>query len=334
MDEHEAVRHVRQLWGLHTKARRLATEKDDTFALEDEAGSKFVVKVSNPSEDESEIGFEVSLLQHVAAEGSVPVPALLPSWDGETLVTFLDDAGQLRRARIMSLIPGIALDSTDSSPVEREKVGEVLARLRGATASFSHPAEHRLLVWDVRHAGALNPLLDEVRIPWQRELLEEGLGRFADIAGRLEGLRSQVLHNDFSKSNIFVEHGHPDFVRGIIDFGDAVHTAIAVDVSTALLNQLPRFATDEPAFDLFGPGRDLLRGYLRHADLTPEEFSIIPHLVMGRVVSRALITLHRAALFPGNSTYILRNTEQGWNQLKWFLARSPEQVSQTLMGNA
>jgi hydroxylysine kinase len=333
MDEHEAVRHVRKFWGLHTKARRLATEKDDTFALEDEAGAKFVLKVSNPSEDENEIDFEVSLLQHVAADGSVPVPALLPSWDGETLVTFVDEAAQLRRARIMNLAPGIPLDSTGSNPAEREKVGEVLARLRGATASFSHPAEHRLLVWDVRHLSALHPLLDEVPTLWQRDLLEEGLSRFEGIKGRLEGLRSHVLHNDFSKSNIFVEHGHPDFVRSIIDFGDAVHTAIAVDVSTALLNQLPRNARDDAGGDIFGAGRDLLRGYLRYADLTDEELSLIPHLVMSRVVSRALITIHRAALFPSNSTYILRNTEQGWNQLKWFLARSEEEVSQTLMQN-
>jgi Ser/Thr protein kinase RdoA (MazF antagonist) len=135
-----------------------------------------------------------------------------------------------------------------------------------------------------------------------------------------------VLHNDFSKSNIIVDHNNPAYVTGIIDFGDAVKTAIAVDVATALLNQLP----ETPNEDLFYRGRDILKGYLSIANLTNEELALIPHLVMGRVITRALLTLWRVKLFPENKRYIMRNTEQGWHQLDWFLARSTEQVSDIL----
>lgn len=75
----------------------------------------------------------------------------------------------------------------------------------------------------------------------------------------------------------------------------------------------------------------MLRGYLRSADLTEAELALIPHLVMGRVVARALITLHRASLIPGNTTYILRNTEPGWGQLAWFLDRTPDEISSTFL---
>jgi hydroxylysine kinase len=51
---------------------------------------------------------------------------------------------------------------------------------------------------------------------------------------------------------------------------------------------------------------------------------------MARIITRALLTLWRAKLFPGNERYIMRNTEQGWHQLNWFLARSSEQVSDIL----
>lgn len=158
--------------------------------------------------------------------------------------------------------------------------------------------------------------------------------RFLSLIGRIAGLRTQVLHNDFSKSNIIVDHDHPEFVTGIIDFGDAVETAVAIDVATALLNQLPRDLATRPVDDPFAEGRDLLRGYLQIADLTTEELQLIPHLVMGRVIARALITLWRAELFPDNAAYILRNTEPGWAQLDWFLARSVEEVSETLVNHA
>jgi Ser/Thr protein kinase RdoA (MazF antagonist) len=121
-----------------------------------------------------------------------------------------------------------------------------------------------------------------------------------------------------------VNHASPDFVAGVIDFGDAVRTAIAIDVSTALLNQLPAPARE----DLFLEGRDILRGYLRHADLLENELALMPHLVMARVIARALLTIWRAGMFPENRTYIMRNTEQGWSQLDWFLSRSVDQISE------
>jgi Ser/Thr protein kinase RdoA (MazF antagonist) len=189
-------------------------------------------------------------------------------------------------------------------------------------AGFRHPADRRRCAWDLTHLPDLEPLLNP-----QRDLLRAGFERYMTVvAPHVPRLRRQVLHNDFSKSNIIVDHHDPAFVQGIIDFGDTVHTAIAIDVSTALLNQLPRVEAD----DLFADARDVLRGYLRHADLTEQELELLPHLVMGRVIARALITLYRAAEMPHNRTYILRNTEPGWAQLAWFMARDPREISEQL----
>jgi hypothetical protein len=52
---------------------------------------------------------------------------------------------------------------------------------------------------------------------------------------------------------------------------------------------------------------------------------------MARVVARALLTNWRARIMPDNATYILRNTQQGWNQLAWFLSRTPAAVSAALL---
>jgi hydroxylysine kinase len=125
------------------------------------------------------------------------------------------------------------------------------------------------------------------------------------MAGIVPTLRRQVLHNDFSTSNIIVDHA-ACFVQGIIDFGGAVHTAVAIDVSTALLNQLPRQVPPDPSADLLAEGRDVLRGYLSVADLTGAELATIPYLVLGRVIAHALISSYRAALLPSNATYVLR----------------------------
>lgn len=140
-------------------------------------------------------------------------------------------------------------------------------------------------------------------------------------------LPTQVLHNDFNLSNIVVNPASANYVAGIIDFGDAVRTAVAVDVSTALLNQLPRQDVHHDT-DLFANGRDLLRGYLEVAKLSEEELYLIPHLTMGRACARLMISTSLARQFPDNATYLLRNTEPGWAQLLWLLSRSEAVISE------
>ena len=68
-------------------------------------------------------------------------------------------------------------------------------------------------------------------------------------------------------------------------------------------------------------------GYLGVADLTAEELHLLPHLVMGRVVARALLSITLANAVPANAAYVTRFTAHCWPQLDWFLSRSADEVS-------
>jgi hydroxylysine kinase len=332
MTDVEALRWLEDLFSIKATAKRLDTEKDDSFCVDASDGRRFILKVANPNENMEIISFQVDLMRHVGVvDRGLPVPVTLHGLNGQDIQHIVDAAGQSRHLRLMSYLDGTPLDSTGSTDTERGKVGEMLARLRLATGSFGHPADNRVLAWDIQHLPSLYPLLAEVANAEHKKLLAAGIERFELFRSVLPRLRRQVLHNDFSKSNIIVNHAAAEFVTGIIDFGDAVRTAIAIDVSTALLNQLPRDAASRKIDDLLAEGRDVLQGYLRIADLTEEELGLIPHLIMGRIIARALITLWRARLIPENSVYILRNTEQGWGQLKWFLERPFSSISAMLI---
>src|SRR5262245_50311393 len=332
LSEESAAGVVREQWGLDARhLRRVATEKDDSFFVDTRDGQRLVLKVSNPNECPDEVDFEVELTRHVASTQLVPVPRYLDSLGGGLLARVAEPEGRTRLARLMTRIDGTALDSTYSTSAERHRIGETLAHLRIATSTFAHRADRRIYAWDVCNLPGLGSLLADVSDAGQRGLVEEGFTRFVDVAAdRLPKLRKQVLHNDFSKSNLIVDHDTDHFINAVLDFGDSVHTAVAVDVSTALLNQLPRDIGADMDHDILADGRDVLRGYLQVTDLTDEELELIPHLVMGRVVLRALITLHRAAVMPRNAEYILRNTGPGWAQLRWFLHRHPDELSALL----
>jgi Ser/Thr protein kinase RdoA (MazF antagonist) len=346
MPASEAEDLARDRYGLDATAARLATEKDDTFRLEAEVAGpadgrartgagvarRWILKVAHPAEPAAEIDFQTALLAHVArAEPALPVPRVAQDLQGNRWAMITDAAGQRRAVRLMTWCPGVPLDRIGSSRAQRRATGELLARLRHATAGFAHPADSPVVAWDVQHLPRLRPLLASIPDPGRRAQLARGLDRFALIEDQVAGLRRQVLHNDFNKSNLLADPDRPGVLTGIIDFGDATRTAIAIDVATALLNHLPRDAgpgeQDRLTGDIFHDGRDVLQGYLSWADLTPDELRLIPHLVMARVVTRALISTHRAAQFPDNAAYLLRNTEPGWAQLDWFLDHSVAEVT-------
>jgi hydroxylysine kinase len=120
MSEDEAERLVARYWGLSGHATRLATEKDDAFAVRAGHRGAYILKVSNPIEDSLEVDFEIQLMRHVARTGSfVLVPQVFDALDGRQLIALEDAAGQPRQARLMSFIAGTSLDSTTSSPAER-----------------------------------------------------------------------------------------------------------------------------------------------------------------------------------------------------------------------
>lgn len=329
MNDAEAIQCIQDRYHLpDIKVNRLATEKDDTFSVTTSDGQQTIFKVGNPIEPADEIAFQIGLLKHIEnVTPDLPVPRVIADREGKLQSTIIDSHHQKRQIRMMSFLKGQPLDSTTSTSAQRESIGQILAQLRLATASFDHPASERVLAWDVKNLMGLAHLIDNIDDAAHRKALSIGLDRFSNIESQVLKLRRQVLHNDFSKSNIVVNPDSKNFVTGIIDFGDAVKTAIAIDVSTAILNQLPRNEGTLPNDDPLADGRDILKGYLSVAELTNEELALIPHLVMARIITRALLSTSLAKSFPKNSPYLLRNTLQGWAQLDWFLARSPQQIS-------
>ncbi|QRG07896.1 phosphotransferase [Xanthobacter dioxanivorans] len=317
-------------FGVSGTLTRLDTEKDDTF-LVDGAHGRHIAKFSNPDENPREISLQAELLDYVAkTDPFLPVPRVVRTLAGAAFLSHVDGHGQVRLVRVLTYLDGTPLDRIEAIGEEREKVGAILARLRLAMAGFSHPHDSREIAWDVQHLPKLAFLLERIEDRDRRRQLERGLDRFRALQGRLAACRTQVLHNDFSRSNVVVDRGRAQFISGIIDFGDVVRTAIVIDLSTALLNQLSPVGSER----MFDAGRDLLRGYLGVADLTQDELLLLPHMIMARVVARALITTWRAEQFPDNATYILRNTHQSWSQLDHFLSRSVDEISETFLGAA
>ena len=321
-------------YGVSGQVRHLPTEKDDTFHIRCGPGHAFILKVEHPCEPAGDVVFQTALLDYLRDTAQdLNVPRVIRGGNGDAIVRHVDRAGQVRQVRLLSYLEGVPIEHIPSSADGRRKIGVKLAQLRHGLAGFAHPGADRTLIWDVRCLPDLRALLSFIDAPSHRARAETAMARFVELLPAIAALRTQILHNDFNRSNILAVSRQDETIAGIIDFGDALRTAIAIDVSTAMANQLPLEVTSDAATFLCAP-RDVLRGYLNHADLMPEEVSMLGHLMMARLLLRALISTWRAMVFPENRDYILRYSQVTWEQMTWFVERDVKTVSETFMPDA
>jgi hydroxylysine kinase len=283
-----AVGLVRECYGLDTLATRLTGERDENFRMSAVDGREFVLKVAHPAENPEVSELTAAALLHLASvDAALPCPRVVRERAGGTHVRFNDERGVERTARLLTYLPGQPLISTAGSPGLRAACGRLGGRLTGALRTFTHPAAHRAVVWDVRQAGHLARLLQEVPgFPRRREafaVLERIVPR---IESQFPRLRQQVVHNDLNPRNLLVTPAGE--VSGIIDFGDMTWTAIIADVAVTAAELIPETcsAGDAAAAESV---RDVANAYHESVPLFAAELAMLGTLVAARLVANLVV---------------------------------------------
>jgi Ser/Thr protein kinase RdoA (MazF antagonist) len=308
----EAERLVRAYYGIEADATRLAGETDDNFVLRGPSGSYFL-KVAHPAEHPQIVDLHTRMLDALRDVPGVTVQEVVPSLTGATNQPVAVPAGGPRLARLTTFLEGRPMAKVRTDARLRRLVGETGARLALALRDFQHPAAAWPLIWDLWHADAVRPMLDELQhLPRHPALLETMERYVAAVHPALAGLRRQMVHNDLNGDNVLISEDGSS-VAGVIDFGDAVITQVVNDVASAMCNHI---AIDD---DPLGPSIDVLRGYHGLLPLDADEIAVLYDLVRLRVALRIVISEWRAVRFPANRKYILRSTPRAWE----VLARMP-----------
>jgi 4-aminobutyrate aminotransferase-like enzyme/Ser/Thr protein kinase RdoA (MazF antagonist) len=310
----DAARIAAELFGVHGTASALGSERDQAFLLDD-GGAGGVLKISNSGEDEAVLDLEEAAIAHVTAvDPGLPVARPLAgraALDGHQIRLF--ERRQGHKA-------GPELD--DSAVFD---VAVVHARLCLALRSFFHPAAGRELLWNLRAASRLRPLIDDIADPDGRTLVARTLDRYEQrVLPEWKRLRSQVAHGDFNLDNLLLdERGR---VAGILDFGDCCHTALAADVAVALASYL----RGRPADDVFRVARIAVDGFSSCFPLEQLELELLGDLVAARLAAIVSISAWRARRFPENAAYIEAWDDDSWRLLALLDELGPERVAHEL----
>lgn len=249
------------------RLERLDTERDDSFRVETAAGETVLLKVAHPDDDPEVIAMQLAAMRHVVAAG-LPVQRVLAG------PVAMAGASGGRVARLLSWLPGTLAREHAPTAEQLVAAGRMLGRLSGALADFGHPGASRTLAWDLQHVGSLPPT----------EATAGVIERFRRVVGpALAELPHQVIHNDFHPGNLLVDPGHPDYIVGILDFGDTVHSARVCDLGVALAYLSPGSGR------VLDASRPFVAGFDAVTPLLDAEKALIPDLVAGRLVQRMLL---------------------------------------------
>jgi len=301
-------------WGLAGQLVPLTSERDLNHRL-DTATGRFVVKLANPAEPPEMTDFQTAALLHVAAaDPGLPTPRVIPARDGRHILPLPDGA-----LRVLTWCAGTPIASLARSAGLAGATGAALARLTAALAGFAHPAADHVLLWDIRQFQKLEPLFAALPADLRPEA-GAFLDRFtARIAPALATLPRQVLHADFNPHNLVADPARPDQLTGILDFGDMVLTHRVCDLATACSYLVD---PDAPLTLL----RPMLAAYHARLPLTAEEIALLPDLIAARMLTTLTISAWRAARYPDNAAYILRNAPSARAGLAAAQALNPDQI--------
>jgi len=313
----DAGRIGEEVFGVTGTAEALPGYEDNNFRLRGRDGSLHVLKIAHAGEEREILDFQNRIMERLGERlpaGSCP--RVLKTKEGGEIAEVAGRRGSRHFARLLSYLPGrFLVDEASHSDLLLKNVGRFYGQVDAALEGFTHPAMCRTSAWDLRTASASRRHLSCFADASERALVERFLDLFDQEAlPVLSTLRTGVIHNDGNDYNILVEQ---DDVKGIIDFGDALHTAFVSE---------PAIAAAYAALGKKDPLRAaslVLAGYHEAYPLEEEEVDIFFLLVAARLCTSVCWSTHLHNLDEGNE-YLLVSRQPALDLLWKLSAVDPD----------
>ena len=323
VSESAAAATLHSQYGISGHLRPQVSERDQNYMVRMETGDACVLKIANSAETPEITDFQNKALLHIErVDPDLPVPRLVRTLDGDEVTAISSDDGRGHVARVLTWLEGTPLRFVEPTPDNADQLGVLLARTGLALKGFEHPASDYNLLWDVKRADSLGPLLQHVADSDLKAMCAARLDYFSEsIKPALSDLRWQVIYNDLNSSNVLVDKDDPKRFAGIIDFGDMLRSPLVVDVAVAAA-----YLCGEGAAAL-DDIRKFLSGYSSVTPLQDDEIALIYDLILMRNYLTILIANWRAARYPENRDYILRNESRARSTVETLTGLGQEKVT-------
>jgi 4-aminobutyrate aminotransferase-like enzyme/Ser/Thr protein kinase RdoA (MazF antagonist) len=314
----EAERIAADRFGIRGTADPLNSERDQNVRITTPRGEGYVLKISNPAEDPAFVDMQTQAMLHIArTDPGLPVMRLIPASDGAHHVDVTAGDGRSHMVRLVTLMPGRTLEPRELDLEAVRRFVAISARLGVAMRGFFHAAAGHPLLWNIKNALDLRPLVENVPEPDRRAIVDSVLDRFEEhVKPAFDGLRGQVIHNDLTSDNALFDDDLR--VSGILDFGDMAYSALVCDLVSTVE---PLMGERDDSYDAL---RAAVAGFTSVTPLDDDEISLLPDLLLTRWATTAVISAWRVRRYPENADYIT-----GWEAGVWAMLESVHEMGLT-----
>ncbi len=258
----------------------LNVSENATFRVDDPAtGRRTVMRVHRLGYHSFDaIASELLWQESLRAAGAIRTPSVIPTTDGEQIVTVPEPGGgEPRRCVMFEFVAGV--QPPDDRLVESfAEIGEITARMHTHTRAWPRPDWFTRHHWDANAAFGASPRWGRWQDapgvgPGEHEVLlatEQTLGRRLTAFGKGSD-RYGLVHTDLRLANLIVDGD----TTTVIDFDDSGFSWYLYDLGGAL-----GFLENHP--DVDGMITSWLHGYRRVCELPEEDVFEIPTFVLYR----------------------------------------------------
>ena len=316
IDLDEADNLLTRTWAIEGDLRPLPSERDRNFAVRVEGIDRFVLKISNASEDPAFLELQHAAMRRLVGAG-VPCQVPVQTAAGDDLAVIDGDRPLL--ARVLTWLPGRPLATIapqHRSPALLADLGRVMGRTAAALVGFDHPAAHRPFQWSAEEGLAVIAAhASAVADPGRAALLARWQDRLTPLTSALPAFRHGVIHNDGNDHNVLVADDGAS-ISGLLDLGDAIWSVTVNELAVAGAYA----ALDAP--DPMATIAAVRAGFEEAMPLVDPEGALLVDLVALRLATSVALSAHQSRLDP-DDPYLTVSEVPAWALLERLLEVPP-----------
>ncbi len=286
---------------------------------------KYVLKIASADTDLERLKMQNEALVRVRQQvPEVRTQDVLPNKDGEYLTSIMDENGQQRYLRVLTYLEGnLWANVRPHTPELLESLGGACALLCKGLDGYEHPAAHFDFKWNSSEGRDwVKARLTHVKNPERRQIIEHFLGLFENkFLPQKDELRTGIIQNDANDYNVIVDAEKQE-VRGILDFGDMIHTHVVNDIAIAIAYA----AMHKP--DPLTAATDVVRGFHRTFSLHENELDVLWTMIGMRLCISVVNSAINIFEYPENE-YLQISDKAAWDLLEKIYLIPAEQAHYT-----
>ena len=221
---------------------RLNSERDLNFTITIKNKKKYVLKISNPSENLNILQYQDRLIKHLSNASNLK--NYIPQIFHNKIVKYVDQKNRECFVRILSYIDGRMYGDIKTNSNIEKSLGRLLGMTSVQLKSFFDKDAHRKFIWD---PSDIDWIYKEINIftGKQKLILINCFSEYKKLVkSNLKKLRYSITHSDPNNYNLVVKNNN---LNGLLDYGDSIYAPtindLAICLSYALMNNNNIYST-------------------------------------------------------------------------------------------